>query len=120
MSPETALKMVDLPALLAPTMATNWPSSTEKETSCSTGMMLYRTDTELTLSMVVLAQVGLDDAFVPNDLFRRTLDDQLPRVEDGDPLRDVHDHFHDVFHDNEGETHPMDFPDQLDGFVGLG
>src|SRR5256886_14770115 len=45
---------------------------------------------------VVLAEIGLDDRVVPDDLRRRALGDLLSVVEDDDPVGEGHHDLHDV------------------------
>src|SRR5437773_9717551 len=75
--PAMALSSVVLPAPFGPTMVTNSPSPTSRETSASAWSPPYETLRFETLNTAepALAQVGLDDGGIAHDVGRRPLRD---------------------------------------------
>src|SRR2546427_1060218 len=124
-SPATVFRSVVFPAPFAPISATISPGSTASETPWRASTPApYATSTARTsrsapsrdadgaeadgvgpvpprgagsaAPTVVLAEIGLDDRVVPDDLRRRALGDLLSVVEDDDPLGEGHHNLHDV------------------------
>src|SRR2546425_5832173 len=124
-SPATALRSVVFPAPFAPISATISPGCTASETPWRASTPApYATSTARTsrsapsrdadgaeadgvgpvpprgagsaAPTVVLAEIGLNDRVVPDDLRRRALGDLLSVVEDDDPLGEGHHDLHDV------------------------
>src|SRR5512142_60243 len=73
----------------------------------------------LTLSTLRLAEIGLDDLGIALDLLRRAFGDFFAVVQDDDPVRNGHDHFHVVFDDHDGDSLLFDLSDDRDGLVEL-
>src|SRR5574337_1403733 len=110
--PAMVRRMVLFPAPLLPMRLTTSPRFTVKETSCTARRSLYPTDSPLTSSMISLSKVRLDDLLVDDDLLRRALDNLPPRRDDDDTVRQLHDRFHDVLDDHEGDAALSDLADQ--------
>src|SRR5437867_10535439 len=81
--PPMALSSVVLPAPFGPTIVTNSPSPTSRETSASAWSPPYETLRLSTLNTAepALAQVGLDDGGIAHHVVRPPLRDQASVVE---------------------------------------
>src|ERR1044071_8105411 len=111
-SPMRQRRSVVLPAPLRPTRVTTSPSSTSRETPCSTWASPYPAVSSWILSNV-LPQVGGDHARVVADLLVRALGQRLPKLQHRYPLVQFANDLHVVLHqhDRASGAHP---PDQLD------
>src|SRR5258708_18633325 len=88
-----AWNSVVLPAPLGPTMDTNWPARTASEISQSAAKPPYATERDSTASThrrPFLAEVGLDDALVVDDLARLADCHDGAVGEHDEPLGDPH------------------------------
>src|SRR5918994_2107403 len=115
--PEIARSIVVLPAPLAPSTATIWPSSTASETPCSARTGPYRAWTSLSsrsairrlrlglrgTGVLVGAEVGLDHRRVGSHLGGRSVRDLLAEVEHVHVVGDAHDEVHVVLDEQHGQ-----------------
>jgi len=74
--------VVDLPDAFPPRRQTSSPGRTSRETSQRTWTGPYLVETLRSSSTVLPPQVRLDNVVVVADLFRKTLGDLFPMVED--------------------------------------
>src|SRR5882724_10869438 len=86
-SPNTAFKVVVLPAPLGPITVTSSPAPTSNETSRRTGRSPYATLRPPTCNMVpfpvALPEIGFDNALVPHDLLRPPLGNEPAKAQNG-------------------------------------
>src|SRR5437870_3768008 len=87
-SPNTAFRVVVLPAPLGPSMATSSPAPTSNETSRRAGRSPYATLRPLTCNMVpfpvALPKIGFDNARVSHHLRRPPLGNEPAKAQNGD------------------------------------
>src|SRR6266436_9404909 len=105
--PEMALNSVVLPAPLGPTMDTNWPARTASEISQSAVKPPYATERDSTASTdrrPFLAEVGLDDALVVDDLARLADCQDGAMVEHDEALGEPHHGAHRMLDDHDGHA----------------
>src|SRR5437870_1883809 len=96
-TPDRLSSSVLLPAALAPTTATISLAPTVRLTSRRTWTSPYHALTPAASSKVeFLAEVGIDDAAVADDVGGRPLGDLLAVMQDDHPLGHAHDDGHDV------------------------
>src|SRR6266851_7073839 len=105
--PEMALNSVVLPAPLGPTIDTNWPARTASEISQSAVKPPYATERDSTASTdrrPFLAEVGLDDGPVVDDLARLADCQDGAVVEHHEALGKPHHGAHRMLDDHDGHT----------------
>src|SRR5450756_2759516 len=56
------------------------------------------------MSVILLAQIGFDDALVVVDVLWQAFGDLLPHVHDGNPVRDAHDDLHVMLDEQQRES----------------
>src|SRR5262245_7447580 len=107
-SPNTAFKVVVLPAPLGPSMATSSPARTSNETSCRAGRSPYATLRPLTCNMVpfpvALPEIGFDNARMPHDLLRPPLGNKLPKAQNGNAGAEAGHRLDDVLDNQNGQA----------------
>src|SRR3984893_15278442 len=105
--PEIALHSVVLPAPLGPTMDPNWPAGTAAEIPQSAVKPPYVTERDSTASThrrPFLAEVGLDDALVVDDLARLADCQDGAMVEHNEALGEPHHGAHRMLDDHDGHA----------------
>src|SRR5512139_2873489 len=121
-SPEMVLRRLVFPAPLAPMIVTISPDRMCIETFFSTLSRPYPDSRFLILSMPasrVVPEVHADHFPVLLDREGPVLRDLLPETQYDDLVRDPHDERHVVLHEEHGDAHVADLPDQPAHFVRL-
>src|SRR5690606_1144787 len=115
--PKMALRVVDLPAPLAPMMVATSPRHTAKDTPESTWISPYPPTTFSTSSKTSVSKVRLQHLVVLLNFRRQAFSDLPAPIQDDDPVGNVHHHLHVVLHQQKRLALPVELDDML--FHGL-
>src|SRR6266700_2783801 len=118
MKPLIVLSAVDLPLPFAPSRATTSPRRTARSTPRRTWICPYPATRCSTASRgPSVTKIGLQHFAIPRHVFWRAVGDDLPVVEDDDPVRHRHDELDGVLDEDDGDPfllhEPADNPEKL-------
>src|SRR6266542_6276256 len=118
MKPLIVLSAVDLPLPFAPSRATTSPRRTARSTPRRTWICPYPATRPSTASRgPSVSKVGLQHLAIPRHVFWCAVGDDLPVVEDDDPVRHRHDELDGVLDEDDGDPfllhEPADNPEKL-------